>query len=181
MPASNLERLEHGVDRQELDLARQETLQDSRLDQTQAGAQEEAGLQAQTSLSGTNLEQERQVRESREALPSAIEGIPQGTYDRIVNQELDSNLSPEQQKAMREDLEQQLRDYGDYPGRSDPKAPQPPIRPGKRSFNPFSGRLTGKPSSIEERPEFNQARSEYMGRAQAGLPLPPQGRQEGEA
>jgi len=39
--------------------------------------------------------------------------------------------------------EKMVADFGDFPGKDDPNAPQPKIEPGKPSFNPFTGEWVG--------------------------------------
>jgi len=87
----------------------------------------------------------------RKAQPSPIASIPQGTYEAVVKDKYEqfdqagkAPLSPEQHARFKEDAHAQLEVFGDYPGKGDPKAPPPPIRPGGRSFNPFSGKFTGE-------------------------------------
>ena len=176
-PATNAEQLEQKTDRAELELVRQETIQDTKLGEAQATAGQETTMLSEAAKSG-DLTTEQAVKDMRAAQPSAVEGIPQGTYDKVVNAKVPSNLSPEQGKKYREDAEKQLRDFGDYPGRSDPKAPAPPIRPGKRSYNPFTGRFTGGQGEdifTAMGIDFEGYVNEYKTRAKQGLPLPPAG------
>lgn len=146
-PETEGDAIEQVVDRAQMELGRQETAQDLRVAEKQSQAQQEAELQKEDATSPSYLERQEtkaEERRVRRAVPSPIEGIPQGTYDDIVNQEPPGDFSPEQKKQFKEDAELQLREYGDYPGKGDPSAPAPPIRPGKRSFNPFSGKFSGE-------------------------------------
>jgi hypothetical protein len=97
----------------------------------------------------SGMDAARQQEDLRMAQPSKIPSVPQGTYERVVKDKFvsaDSSrpLSQQQQKQLQENAHKQLEEYGDYPGKNDPKAPHPPIRPGRRSFNPFSGKFTGE-------------------------------------
>ena len=88
--------------------------------------------------------QARQMEDERISQPSHIEGIPVGTMEQIEKIAPPSGISPEKSKQWNEDREVQLKDFGDWPGKGDPKAPAPPIRPFGRSFNPFTGKFTGE-------------------------------------
>lgn len=99
----------------------------------------------------SGMDAARQQEDLRMAQPSKIPSIPQGTYERVVKERYEefdkasrTPLTDKQHAFAREDAHQQLEAYGEYPGKGDPKSPAPPIRPGGRSFNPFSGKFTGE-------------------------------------
>lgn len=100
-------------------------------------------------LSGMDAAKEQE--RMRMAQPSPIKAVPVGTYERVVKDSYDefklpsgAPLSPKQNAAFKADAHAQLEQFGDYPGKNDPNAPPPPIRPGGRSFNPFTGKFTGE-------------------------------------
>lgn len=93
----------------------------------------------------------KEIEHMRMSQPSPIKGIPTGTYEKVVkaNYEQDfpgrsTPLTERQNRAFNVNAAQQLEKFGEYPGKGDPDAPAPPIRPGGRSFNPFSGSFTGE-------------------------------------
>lgn len=96
----------------------------------------------------SSMEAQKQQEDLRKRQPSPVEGVPQGTYEQVVKDPeikgLKTPISEEVKAAWRADAETQLRDFGSYPGRDDPNAPKPPIRPMGRSFNPFTGKFTGE-------------------------------------
>jgi hypothetical protein len=67
------------------------------------------------------------------------------TYEEAVNpNNAPTTMSRRGREAWTIEAERQLGDFGDYPGKDDPDAPNPPIRPFGQSFNPFNGVFTNQ-------------------------------------
>ena len=86
----------------------------------------------------------------RRAQPSPVKAVPQGTYEQVVKDDYTAvfkaktPLSPRVNAAFKADAHKQLEEFGDWPMKGDHGAPPPPIRPGGRSFNPYTGKFSGE-------------------------------------
>jgi len=49
------------------------------------------------------------------------------------------SFTPEGEVAYRKAVVASRKKFGTYPGSNDPSAPHPPVQPGQKTFNPFSG------------------------------------------
>lgn len=99
----------------------------------------EAAAQAQEQT------QEIQERKSRESAPSPVNGVPMRTYEAVTSPDnAPPGASAQAREVWTRESERQLTEFGDYPGKGDPDAPAPPVRPFGRSFNPFAGSFTGR-------------------------------------
>ena len=128
-------------------------------------------LRGDTSGFLSGMDAQRAQDDMRRSQPSKIPAIPQGTYESVVKdrypefEKKGQPLSARAHAAMKENAHKQLEEFGDWPGKGDPKAPPPPIRPGGRSFNPFSGKFTGErgPNAFTLMGfDMEKAKSEYF-------------------
>ena len=79
------------------------------------------------------------VKELEEA-PEGVFQTPQGTVEKMAGGKLKvKELSPEAKVKIEGIKQQQIAQFGDYPGRDDPDGPPPPVEPGQPWFNPFTG------------------------------------------
>jgi len=106
-------------------------------------------VQAAPSSSGllAGMQAQQDAEKIRQSQPSPIPGHVQGTYEKVVKDPELVNAPPmsdKQKAAWKQDAHNQLSTFGDYFGKGDPAAPPPPIRPMGRSFNPFTGKFTGR-------------------------------------
>jgi hypothetical protein len=116
---------------------------------TAAMAQQGDALQSPSMIAEA---QSRAIEDTRQMQPSVIPGIPTGTYERVATATPPpKGMGPAGAKLWAKDRDEQLTNFGDWPGKGDHKAPPPPIRPNSRSFNPFNGTFTGGkgPSAFE--------------------------------
>ena len=82
-------------------------------------------------------------------------GIIHSRYMSVEKDE-DGNLSmkdltEEGQMKIDQHVREQRVKFGSFPGSDDPKAPKPPIRPGRRWFNPFTNSYGGTPIDNNEK------------------------------
>lgn len=92
----------------------------------------------------------------RHELASVTKGMTvQTPFGDMTRSAVDGTLEVSYSPLMKEKLEQrrkvELKKFGNYPGMTDPNSPPPPIEPGQRSFNPFTGTWVNDEESILKR------------------------------
>ncbi len=92
-------------------------------------------------------------QEEKEPMSAEVEGISVKEYDSMIEAGMKDipkheTDDPVKKREHVEDMKRQMKSFGDYPGKGDPNAPNPPVKPGRINFNPFTGSFTdtGKPS-----------------------------------
>ena len=131
---------------------------------------------------------EKEARAEKERLrrsqPSEIEGINTGHFEDVTKierfQEMrlpgNAKMTPQMAQKYQQDVKEQLKSFGSFPGQDDPAAPAPPIREGGRSFNPYTGKFTGErgPNAFTMRGfDMEAAKREfYKNGGRADLPEP---------
>lgn len=97
------------------------------------------------------LEQQQEIEMSKE-----VEGLSVKEFDSMMEDSMKhltqaDRDDPIKARKQKEDVKRQIQSFGNYPGKGDPNAPNPPIRAGRMNFNPFTGNFadTGKPSFIK--------------------------------
>jgi len=119
----------------------------TRQEQQGLTSEEIQAARGDTSSFLSDQEANEAIEDKRMRQPSPVEGIPQGTYEKVVKEPSFSGnvrMSAEKMQEWKDDAREQLSSFGDFPGKNDPHAPPPPIRPFGRSFNPFTGQFTGE-------------------------------------
>lgn len=87
---------------------------------------------------------ERNIRDFSELddAPSGIFQTPQGTLEKTEDGRLRvRDLSPEAKQKLEVVKQDQIRQFGDFPGMDDPNGPPPPVEAGEMWFNPFTGQF----------------------------------------
>ncbi len=68
--------------------------------------------------------------------------VPEGQVTRLDGQ-INARLSDLGKRQWLATKKRMVEEFGDYPDKDDPEAPQPTIVPGRPSFNPFTGKWVG--------------------------------------
>lgn len=81
----------------------------------------------------------------------SIVNTPYGDVTKDGTGQVSVTFSPLMQEKLRQRRKVEVKMFGEFPGSTDPNSPPPPINPGRRSFNPFTGNFVNNENSVLEK------------------------------